>query len=403
MSDPRFPEGLPWRFAVIDKATFATVTILDRIAYSRTVDLRLNAPASATGSVASDDPEINLTYDDGDPFLEEGTRILYGFRREGGDPPWVPRFAGKILQVEDTGDADRAVSHYTALDPWQELNQRPVRNGDGDLPGAKGLSFTDTDWDVVIGTLLLNTIAEDDTNDGSVLGIDAGTDYGGTSFYSGTIETVDSSGEKFAVIQGSSVGDAWTQIAQLGVCDIVLTPIYDPTNRPGYTHELNIYAPAGQDRHDVIFRHGDNCQLQRLTDGTQRANIIYAYSGRQRALTFDSPHVDAASVAKYGPQVAQLFYPGQNKSGAVDALAAFQLFLRAAGRTTIQITPTPERAGRPLTDYGLGDRVPVWADRGFRKPIVGNDPANYFRIYGIPIDIGDDALERVTGLVAIAQ
>lgn len=397
MADPRFPQGPEWRFAVLDRSSFQTITILDRIAYSRTAQFRLGAPATATGTVPSDDPEVNLQHSDGDPYVEEGTRILYGFRREGGTPPWVPRFAGVILQVEDTGDTDRAVSHYTAFDAWQGLYQRPIRNGDGDLPGANGLSFTDTDIDVIIGTLLKNTIDED----GGCM-IDAGTAYSGTASYGGTIETVDGTGTSFNFPQGTSVGEAWDQLVNAALCDIILTPIYDPAGRPGITHELNVYVQAGADQTSAIFRHGDNCRLQRLVDGTKRANRIYSFAGTARTLTAGSPHVDAASETKFGTQVAQSFYPGQNQGGAVDALAEFQLAIRAGGRTTVKVTPLPERAPLPFTEYNLGDRVPVWADAGFRKPIVGNDTANYLRVYGIPIDIGDDALENVTDLIAIA-
>lgn len=393
--DPRFPEAPVWRFALLDLATFGTVTILDRVASQRTVDLKLNAPATATGVAPSDDPEVNIEHNDGEPFLAEGVRVLYGFRREGGTPPWVPRYAGVVLQVEDSADGDRLTSRYTAYDPWQLLNARPCRNGLGDLPGADGLSYTDTDWDVIIGTLLFNTI----TADGPVM-IDAGGDYGGTAYYAGTIETVDAGGANFGIVQGTSVGEAWTQIAALGVADIVLIPIYDPVNRPGYTHELNVYAQAGENRTDTILRLGDTlATVTRLEDGTQRANTIYAFAGPDRELTAGSPHVDFASVTKYGTQVAQLFVPQQNVGGAVDALAERQLALRAAGKVLVSVSPLSDRGLLPFTDYFLGDRLPVWADNSLRKPIVGNDTDGYLRVYGLPIEIGDDALEAVTNLV----
>lgn len=396
--DVRFWEGAPWRFAVLDAATFQTITILDRVASQRSVHLRLNAPATAAGVVPSDDPEVNIAHTDDEPFLAEGTRILAGFRREGGTPPWVCRYMGVILQIQDTAVGDRLTSAYTAFDAWQELYKRPCRNGAGGLPGVNGLSFSGTDWDVVIATLLANTIAED-----GPCRIDAGETYGGTAFYGGTVETVDAGAADFGVIQGTSVGEAWAQIVALGVADIVLTPIYDPANRPGYTHELNVYAQAGQVRNEALLRLGDTVsQMGRLEDGTQRANRIYAYAGSARTLTSGSPHDDSASITKYGVQIDQFFFPGQNVGGAVDALAEWQLLLRANGKTLVTCSPLPERGPLPFTGYYLGDRLPVWADRRFRKPIVGNSEDGYLRVYGIPLDISDDSIEVVSDLLLVA-
>jgi hypothetical protein len=43
-----------------------------------------------------------------------------------------------LLQVSDEAEADNAVTNYTAWDPWKYLYSRPVMHPDGTLPGIKG-------------------------------------------------------------------------------------------------------------------------------------------------------------------------------------------------------------------------------------------------------------------------
>ena len=48
----------------------------------------------------------------------------------------------------------------------------------------------------------------------------------------------------------------------------------------------------------------------------------------------------------------------------------------------------------PWTEYDLGDRVPVYASARLRKLLSG-----YQRVYGMPIQISDDALEHIDALL----
>lgn len=399
-----------WRFVVLDRDTFETLSFLDQFATSRTATFTLNQPAVATGKVPSDNPEVNIPWPtvDDDPFVAEGVRVLYGFRREGtlADPPvWVARFAGMVMQIEDTAETDTAYSHFTAYDPWQYLLSRPVCNADGSLPGPNGISFTAADANTIALELLLNTI----TNQGDV-GIDAGVAWGGTGFYTGTIETCDAIDINFP--QGTSVGQAWQTLTQMNVCDIVLDPIYDPTNRPRYLVQFNIYAQAGSPQDSAIFAWDRPSRslvgLSRLIEGgTQRANVVKFFAGQGGSATGGqtiATQTDAASIAKFGEYWRQQFFPNQTVAAAVLALAQAQLELSQAGRVTVALTPAPERSPQPLLEYNLGDRVPVYASDRFRAPIPpadvsSSDTQNYQRIYGIPIEIGDDSIERVRQLL----
>ncbi len=404
------PGARLWEFVVLDAATFETLSFLQQFMTSRAVTYTLNQPAVGVGNVPSDNPEVNIPWPgvDDDPFLSEGTRVLYGFRREGtlANPPiWVPRFAGLIMQLEDVAQSDDAQTAITAYDPWQYLMSRPVCNADGSLPGPNGLSFTATRADVIAGELLDNTIQ----NQGDVY-IDAGIVYGGTGDYTGTIEPCEAIDINFA--QGTSVGQAWQTLAQMNVCDIILEPIYDPINRPRYLAQFNIYAQAGQPRDNAIFAWDRPSRslvgVSRLIEGgTQRANKVKYFAGQGGSAPGGQTvamQTDAASVIKFGEYWRQQFFPSQTVAAVVLALAQEQLQLSSAGRVTVAISPAPERSPDPFEDYFLGDRVPVYASERFRAPIPApdvpsSDTQNYQRVYGIPVVIGDDSVERVQQLL----
>lgn len=386
-----------WRFVVLDLITFEVLSFLDVLATSRAVTYTLDDATQAQMVVPSDSPEVNIPWPDpdDDPFLSEGSRTLLGLRRDGPpEAPWTPRFHGIIMQLEDTAQTDNAYSHLTAWDPWKYLMARPVCKADGSLPGVNGLSFTATRIDVVLGTLLANTI----DNQG-VTGIDLGLDYSGTAYYAGTIEMLPEIDINFQ--QGLSVGEAWQQLTNQNDCDIILRAIYDPINRPGYLVEGSIYAQAGADRDDAIMAWNmpsrSLVQISRMQDGTLRANKVKFFAGQGGLAPSGSGipvQTDAPSVAKYGEYWRQQFFPSQNVAGIVTLLAQAEVALSKDGRETVTISPAPERSPHPFDDYFLGDRVPVYASSALRAPLAG-----YQRIYGIPLQIGDDATEQVQQLL----
>lgn len=393
----RFPEFAPWRFVVTDLDS-VTLTFLDHLAMDRRLFYGLNVPAVASCRVPSDNPEVNIL-SGGDPFVQEGIRLLYAFRREGdptessGIPVWVIRFAGPILQLEDTAAEDSAETPLTAYDPWQYILSRPVCALDGDLPGPNGLSFTATQAGTIIRTLLRNTIV----NHGGTF-IDAGASWGGTVHYNGEVETTAQVDINFE--QGTSVGEAWQQLCDLDVADIILSPIYDPINRPGYCVELNVYSLAGSQRNGAIFAWDMPSKsltgISRLMDGTSRANKVQFFTnqgGDPVAL-----QTDATSVTRYGQYWAQQFFPGQSVAAAVVSLAQLELALRANGKITVQISPAAERSPDPFNDYFLGDTVPVYSSNRLREALSG-----FQRVYGIPIDIDDNGVENVRQLLASAD
>jgi hypothetical protein len=395
-------ESPEWR-AVVTRLDCFALTTLDRVASNRTITPLLNAPLVMTGSVPSDDPRVTIPDLDGDPYLSEGNRLLFMYRRDygtsGGTVPWTLRGAGIINQIEDAALSDDATTSYTAKDPWDYFTQAiPVLNSDGDLP-RNGLTYTFTRGSNIVGGLLKNAL---DNLPNMFKGVDAGLTFGGTGFYAGTIEDTEHIDISFP--WGTTLGQAWTQLTDTGTLDIVLTPIYDPINRPGYIAELNIYNLAGQNRPSMAFGWDraprSITDISRLIDGTTRANHVQYFLGVGGNPV--TAYEDLTSIAKYKEYWTLQFWPGQQVLAAVEALAQAQLALRANGRVTHTLNPAPERSPSPWIQYNLGDRVPVYASGGeyggFRQDLSG-----YQRVYGFPIQIADDQLEAVVGLLASPQ
>ena len=210
---------------------------------------------------------------------------------------------------------------------------------------------------------------------------------------------------------GLSVGEAWQTLCATGTMDIVLTPIYDPVNRPGKVVELAIYKQAGEIRYNAVFawdKPGKSVtDLSRLVDGTRLANRVQFFAGQGGdPVALQS---DAASIALYGEYWAQQFMVGKNtQTDLVVAMAEAQLRIRKDGERSVAFSPAPERSVLALRDYGLGDYVPLWASRNLREPLSIDydafDPlapgaSGYQRIYGIPIELHDNGVERVQRLL----
>jgi hypothetical protein len=114
---------------------------------------------------------------------------------------------------------------------------------------------------------------------------------------------------------------------------------------------------------------------------------------------------DAGSIATYGQWWRQQFFPAlPSQADAVASLAQDQLRANKMGRRIISISPLPEKSPIPFEDYYLGDRVPVYASDQLRQPIPDNtDESDYQRVYGIPLQISDDATERVEQIITTVE
>lgn len=389
---------------LVTKPNGTGVTLLNKLTSNVQMQFALGVPAEASGDVPSDNPEINIPFADGDPFLAMNNRLLYGLRREGvlsTDVPYTCRFGGVIHIVEDQATTDEPVTHWTAYDPWMWLNAIPVFTSSGDLLGKNGLSFSNKRGSDIAMQLLVDALAVVVAqNPGNPIYIDVS---------SGDFEDTDPIDIDFQ--QGVSVGEAWTQLADTGSLDIVLKPVFDPASRPGKLAVLNIYNQTGSPRNNAIFAWDKMphslVSIDRLIDGTQMVNV-----GQYYANGLSAPQAkDTTSIARYGQYWDQQFYPAPSAKSAVGAIALAKVALRKRGKTTITVDPDPMLGPDPFTDYHLGDTVPVYAGRtqagggsSFRAPltpgdVVAGEWTNPQRVYGFQLDLSNDEVETVTQLL----
>ncbi len=378
---------LTWRFAVSDASSGRLITLLDRRSTARKVTRTLNKTSVATGTVPADNPEINLVLGDGFPFLSEGVRNIYGFRKEVDLPsaPWVVRFGGRVLMLEDNVEETSGApyTNWTAYDPRQLLYTRPVLTATGDLPGPNGVRFDDTPADEIVVALIQRTI---DANG------EVGIDLTG-----GTITPCPETDFHFE--QGVSVGEALDQLADANYADVFMDPVYDPVTRPGIMAELSVYPLRARIRHHAVFAWDQPSRslvaVNRLIDGTQRANRVQFYAGQGGPAAVQVS--DPTSVATYGEYWAQQFFPGQNFKSAAEELANEQLLVRKNGAITFRVNPAPAQAtiSTPVTllDYDVGDCVPIYASSRFREAVN-----TVKRVYELPIALRDDGTETVEQL-----
>lgn len=393
----RFFQGYEqrWIFTDLDHV----ITAMPEHFYTgRRIAKTVNQATVLEGGVWPDEFRINEIVGDGYPRLAQSNRFVHVFERTGGTPPWRIREAGILMSPQDEGDADQPLTHFTAYDPWKYLEARPCMDSDGELPPSEGFEYLNIPGNEIALDLLLNTITEEGT-----VHIDAGEDWGGTAFYEGTIETTDQL--VFTAGYGESVSDAWNRLCDTGTLDLVLTAIWDPENRPGYTHELSVYSLAGSEKPSAVFAWGmlnrSVTRIDRMHDGTPGAffNKVQYHAGQGGPpVPAAGPLVNALSVAAFGSYWAQQFFPSQTSTdetaGAVYAMAQQALELAKQGRRSITLQPTPERAPRPYDEYTIADRVPIYAPRTLRVTAAG-----YQRIEGMGIEVDDDGTARIGSLL----
>jgi hypothetical protein len=403
----RFYQSYYWKF-IVTNLNCETLTSLDRLAMSRRVTYTFEEPTEISMIVPSDNVRVNLLHTDGDTKVDEGVRIVFGFRHEG-TGEWTCRAAGLIMQIHDTGEEDVSSSEIIAWDPWRYLDFLPIINAGPDYlkaalyaPTGRAQSQDEIEMDTV-GDVIIDQLTLALTHYANPFGT-AGLfiDWGQTPYYAGTWESVPLP-HRYGVAAGTSIGEMLRELSQdkdnggRDYCDIVLTPVYDPVNRPGIIAELNLFAPnSGATLYDTVFSWGrfpnTLTSADRLKDGTQRSNNILFYASRDGVPV--SLKQDTTSQAKYRTYYKSKYFPTQGGNvEVVEDLASAQLILRANGIETITVNPTPERGKVPLRDYVPGDVVNVAVSRNMRR-----ESFDMYRVLQIPIEISDEALETVTSL-----
>ena len=404
---PSWFTGWPTRFVVTDLYG-VTTTWLDKLTLGASLSVGLNLPFTGTVSVRPNDPRVNDLFTDGYPKLAQSNRLVYIFFDENPPGGWVCRLAGVFMSPEDQADADVPTTHFAFWDPWQFLNGTPVFNAAGHPPGPNGYSFYGIPGGTIAATVLANAITSQPplnaNQGGNGYFVDAGPGYGGTTFWGGVIESTPPI--DYTVQQGQTVGQVWTDLLSAGTnpsggpggVDIVLTAIYDPVNRPGYTHELSIYNLAGIDRPYTPMSWGTlnrtSITADRQHDATPGSfvNVAKGYAGQGGP--GNTPVVNAPSVNDFLYYWTQQWFPNQPDAVAVQAIMHQMIVLNKQGKRTFTLNPDPLRARQPFVGYNIGDRIPVNAPKSLRVVSAG-----YQRVQTIPLEVNPDGVTRVNNLL----
>ena len=435
-----------WRFLVTGVGG-GGISILDHLATGRIITPKLNEPLEVSGVVSSENPSVNQVRADNLPFVAEGARQLYCFRRESNEAPYYTiRASTLIMQVDDAAVSNAATTRFTAWDPWMYMFSRPVLQSDfangnkytgeadyinGTPIGGNGLIYgpNQTTAAIVLDMIattqaypsgadeLGNPIASAAPPSAQDCFIDATT-----LPPNGTFSPVGNffGPYGYKIEQGTSLGQALQDMCSTGKMDIVFHPIYDPIVRPGILCEVELMSQESSDvasqtdrgagiiNYSAIFawdRPGRSTTgMDNLYDGTGRANVIQGYNGQGGPPVPLQTNVDSIKI--YGDYWAQPFFPKQPSEGAAVSLAQEQLELRANGKQTLTVNPAAGRAPDPFLDYNIGDIVPVYASTQMRQamppdpsPALNPPVIAWQRIYGIPIEIDDNGSETVRQLI----
>lgn len=417
--------GWPSRFLVADLYG-ETTAFLDKLVLDASLAVNLNQPFQGSVSFRPNDPRVNRIFHDGYPLVAQSNRVVYVFFDENPPGGFECRLAGVFMQPEDQADADVPTSHFSFFDPWMFLNGTPVFFNDaGTSPGPDGAPFWATHGNEIVCTLLARAIAGQPPSNpgqgGNGYFIDAGDgsrsgegpqyqDWGGTAFYTGTLEqtpVIDYNAQ-----QGGTVGQAWTELLAAGSgpglpgfgftvndgIDIVLTAIYDPVNRPGYTHELSIYNSAGSERPSSPMAWGGFNRTAATADRQHDAtpgnfvNVAQGFAGQGGP--GNTPIVNAGSVNDFLTYYQQKFFPSQPNAIAVQAMMQQIVTLTKQGKRTFTVNPDPLRAVQPFVGYTIGDRIPILTPDTLRVASTG-----FQRVQGIPLSVGSDGVTRVNALL----
>lgn len=384
----------------------------------------LDLPSSGTIDVRSGDIAVNTIFaKDGDPLIAESNRLAYIFLNEKPGPvgtvpqdPWVCRGAGILMSPQDQADADVSTTHFTFYDPWQWLMGIPCFLDDIGTPiGQAGRNFFAVDGSEIAATLLSDSIlslialgyAPLPGPGGLATMIDMPSPYYTSGFYTGGgINATPSL--NWNVQQGTTVGQAWQNLASAGndiggtaqCIDIIIEPIWDPVNRPGYTSQLAIYNLAGTEQPIAPMAWGRFNQAattaDREHDGTPTSfvNVAQFYAGPGGQAGIGTIEDNPPSIAKYYSYWSQQYFPGQPNLTAVNAYAVQTVQLQGQGKRTFTVNPDPLRAALPFRDYNIGDRIPIYSTNGQRVGASG-----YQRVESIPLVINSDGATSVQELL----
>lgn len=371
---PAYSIAPDWQFIVCD-ANGVAIADISRVAWAKRLSWRLDRSWFASCRVPGDDPLRRILHTDGHPYISAGRRVLKAYRFESNR--WVIWFSGRILQVEDEGDADETWTSLTAYDPWTMLYRRVVRN-------AGGSRATDVIFAPQAGNVLAKALVDRTITYAGACGIV--TDSADCVFET----TAD---QELPLPQGTSVAHALEMLCDTGLMDVYLRPV---DRQDGVLAEMNVYERFGSERPEAAFHYpGTIERWRRLVDASELANDLDVFYGTRPAKAKTWPRQtfsDSASVTTFGRWEDTRVFEGA-KLGQAQSIGTLELALRKNPRETVAITPLPERSPLPFLEWFIGDTITVATDASTGQALSGLQ-----RVYGFTLEIDDDGFETITDI-----
>jgi hypothetical protein len=370
---------LPWRIVLCDLRG-RPIALYTTFAFEKEFEYVLNRPARCSFVVPAEEPLVNILHTDGEPYLSCGNRTIKAYRREG-NGNWMLRFAGIIMQTEEQGDPDKVTIAVNAFDPLLLLQHRPIRRQNGDL--RRTVRFVDEAGAIIAKKMVNRTIQYD-----GPCGIETTGAFASTS------------APQTLAFDQQFIGDGLVSMTDTATLDLVFAPV-DRTD--GILVKMSAIKKRGTDKSgSVSFDYGigeyNVSEWRRTRNTDQMANDVTIIGGRSNQLV--EHRESLASQTKYHTYVDMQTYSDIQTPEFLDALAVEMIALRKKPREIISVTPLPERAPSPWTDYFLGDIVNVQCEVKPSLPTGSHQIiSGVQRIYGITISVDENGFEKVAELV----
>ena len=366
-----------WQFFLTDKLG----TKLSDVTYAmrgRRLSFLLGQPAEMAGVALANHEMIGGVAPDGLPLLAGGgTRWLKGYREEA--TGYVLRYCGLVELLQDHGAAEGdPLTRFSAYSPLQNLGFRWARNGEGK---PDFVQFDGTPGAHIVRAVL----------DAANLKAKTGATTAGGTFANSEPRSVK---WEFKMLRPA--------IAELGGTangfDFVEEPI---DTEVGDFVRVSCLTAAGKDNADLLFawKLGPHnvSGADRIEDPSTMANAIIGIGGEgmggSKIVTAEQE--EASSLALRIRREATVTYSDVTEPAFLDALVLEHRRVRAhGGRSQYTLVPAAGIAPEPWTHFWLGDTVSNYAHDSLRGGWTGVQ-----RIYGVELDIDDDAGEVLAGVV----
>lgn len=417
-----------WRIILCDN-TGRYISILDGIAQDVEAEFTLNRAAMLAFNVPSEHPYVSTVKGtDNLPYLSVGKRSVKAYRKVGtAAGGWSLVFAGRVWSLEDSGDEDTCRTQVTCYDPLKILEKRLVRTHLGEYWKASQW-WADTDAVQIPpsdqlwhsgqggGSKIIKNMIERSRKFGGMPpgGTSTGDEMSPVHISTGTFGVWPTAGWEetppmtLTTDPGSYIMPYIIQICNTGTCDLVVE--YRDAYDRGVFIQLGAKKRVGRpDLWKTVKLSYAKAPFSAVTFNRAQtmddvANYIHLWGKKasgQKGIAEDTASQDEHTgylVMEVAENLSDIMH-----EAFLQKLADMRLKLQKDPRDMVSVTPTPEGAPLPWTDYYLGDTIGVEASENTTHPVTRQTVSGAQRVYRIKIRVDNDIGEIVDELTVSPQ